>query len=212
MAMLGANLDWSDYLSRLQQTLAAVDPDAIQQWADVIFEAYENDRCVYFFGNGGSGTTATHMCEDLGKSSLPESALFDEGRRRLRVMSLTDNQGWILAIGNDLGYEHIFSQQLMNFGRPGDVAIGISGSGNSANILRAIDWANRHGLKTVGICGFSGGRLKDLAQHVVHVPSDDMGLVESAHLGLYHWVLDDVFARINRVGRYALPATIRRAA
>ncbi len=212
MAMLGASLEWADYLTRLQNALAAVNPDSIRVWADWVYEAYENDRCVYFFGNGGSGTTATHMSEDLGKSSLPEAALFDESRRRLRVMSLTDNQGWILAIANDLGYEHIFSQQLMNFGRPGDVAVGISGSGNSPNVLRAVDWANRHGLRTIGVTGFSGGQLKDVAQHAVHVPSDDMGLVESVHLGLYHWVLDDVFGRINQVGRYAEPTPIRRAA
>jgi D-sedoheptulose 7-phosphate isomerase len=212
--MLGASLDFSAYVGRLQEEIAKVDPGAVQAWADLIYAAYEQGRCVYFFGNGGSGTTATHMSEDLGKSSLRESDLFDESRRRLRVMSLTDNLGWILAIANDLGYDQIFVQQLMNFGTPGDVAVGISGSGNSPNVLKAIDWANRHGLHTVGLTGFSGGKLGQLAGHCVHVPLDDMGMVESIHLCLYHWVLNDVYARINHEGRYAKPAMppLRRAA
>ena len=91
----------------------------------------------------------------------------------------------------------------MNYGEPGDVAVGISGSGNSANVLNAIDWANRHDLKTVGLTGYTGGKLQSLAQQSVHVPLDDMGMVESIHLCLFHWVLNDVFARINQEGRHA---------
>ncbi len=104
---------------------------------------------MYIIGNGGSGTTASHMSEDLGKSTLPESALHDESRKRLKVLSLTDNAGWIMAVGNDLAYDQIFVQQLMNFGVPGDMVIAISGSGNSPNMLYAVDWANRHGLHDV---------------------------------------------------------------
>jgi D-sedoheptulose 7-phosphate isomerase len=157
---------------------------------------------VFIFGNGGSGTTATHMSEDLGKSSLRESDLRDESKKRLKVMSLTDNLGWILAVGNDVGYDQIFVQQLMNYGSPGDVVIAISGSGNSPNVLAAVDWANRHDLKTFGLTGFKGGKLKQMTQAGLHVPLDDMGMVESIHLALFHWVLNDVFARINREGRY----------
>jgi len=143
------------------------------------------------------------MSEDLGKSSLREEDLQDETKRRLKVLSLTDNMGWILALGNDLDYDQIFVQQLMNYGSAGDALIAISGSGNSQNVLNAVDWANRHGLKTFGLTGYNGGKLKTMQQDGLHVDLDDMGMVESIHLCLFHWVLNDVFARINSEGRYA---------
>ncbi len=201
--MLGVNLDVHDYVDRLKTELDRVDQQEIQVWADLLYEAWENGKFVFVFGNGGSGTTATHICEDLGKSSLREAELHDESKKRLKILSLTDNLGWILALGNDVGYEHIFSQQLMNYGSEGDLCIAISGSGNSPNVLNAVDWANRHGLKTFGLTGYSGGKLRQLAQSGMHVPLDDMGMVESIHLALFHWVLNDVFARINKEGRHA---------
>jgi D-sedoheptulose 7-phosphate isomerase len=201
--MLGAQLNVDDYLGRLHQELDRVARDEIGRMADLIYEAWENEKFVFIFGNGGSGTTATHMSEDLGKSSLRERDLNDETKKRLKVMSLTDNLGWILAVGNDCGYDQIFVQQLMNYGSPGDLAIAISGSGNSPNVLKAVDWANRHGLTTFGLTGFGGGKLKQVQQAGIHVPLNDMGMVESIHLCLFHWVLNDVFARINHEGRYA---------
>ena len=119
------------------------------------------------------------------------------------MLSLTDNAGWLLAVGNDCGYDQIFVQQLMNYGSQGDLLIAISGSGNSPNILTAVDWANRHGLTTFGLTGYSGGQLKQMQQHGLHVELNDMGMVESIHLCVFHWVLNDVFARINQAGRYA---------
>ncbi len=200
--MLGATLGIPEYVSRLQAELARVDRGEIQAWADLVYDAWENERFIFVFGNGGSGTTATHICEDLGKSSLRQEELHDETKKRLKILSLTDNLGWILALGNDIGYEHIFVQQLMNYGSAGDLCIAISGSGNSPNVLSAVDWANRHGLKTFGLTGYSGGKLRNLAQAGMHVPLDDMGMVESIHLALFHWVLNDVFARINGEGRH----------
>ncbi|MBX7165652.1 MAG: SIS domain-containing protein [Pirellulales bacterium] len=201
--MLGAKLELPAYLDRLNQEIARVDQGAIARMADRLYEAWEQDRFVYIFGNGGSGTTATHMSEDLGKSSLRECDLKDESKKRLKVMSLTDNLGWILAVGNDVGYDQIFVQQLMNYGRAGDLVIAISGSGNSPNVLAAVDWANRHGLKTFGLTGFGGGKLKQMQHDGLHVELDDMGMVESIHLCIFHWVLNDVFARINHEGRHA---------
>ncbi len=200
--MLGATLATNAYLQRLGDELERIDQDAMRRWADLIFEAWENDRFVYIFGNGGSGTTASHMAEDLGKSTLHECDLADESKKRLKVLSLTDNAGWLMAVGNDLDYDQIFVQQLMNYGRPGDVVLAISGSGNSANVLNAVDWANRHGLTTFGLTGYGGGRLKEIQADGLHVELDDMGMVESIHLCLFHWVLNDVFARINAEGRY----------
>lgn len=201
--MLGANLDHADYLSRLKTELDRVDVTAMQRWSDLLFSAWETGSFVYVFGNGGSATSATHFSEDLGKSSLRESDLQDESKKRLKIMSLTDNVGWMLAVGNDVGYEDIFVQQLMNYGKAGDLVLAISGSGNSPNIIKAVDWANRHGLTTFGISGFSGGKLKEMQSDGLHVELNDMGMVESIHLCLFHWVLNDVFARINHEGRYA---------
>ena len=201
--MLGATLDAAAYLRRIADELARIDLAEMQRWADLLFAAWQNERFVFIFGNGGSGTTATHMSEDLGKSTLRHADLGDESKRRLKVMSLTDNLGWILAIGNDCGYDQIFVQQLMNFAGRGDLAIGISGSGNSPNVLAAVDWANRHGLVTLGLTGFDGGKLRQQAQESLHVPLHDMGMVESIHLALFHWVLNDVYARINCEGRFA---------
>lgn len=201
--MLGVTLAADQYLHRLNDELKRVDQAAIERWADLIFEAWRNDRFVFIFGNGGSGTTASHMAEDLGKSTLRESDLSDETKRRLKVLSLTDNAGWIMAVGNDLDYDQIFLQQLMNYGSQGDLAIAISGSGNSGNVLNAVDWANRHGLATFGLTGYDGGKLKQMQGDGLHVALDDMGMVESIHLCLFHWVLNDVFARINDEGRYA---------
>jgi D-sedoheptulose 7-phosphate isomerase len=200
--MLGIELDTNAYVQRLQHEIGRVDQRAVMRWADLIFEAWKRGRWVFILGNGGSGTTASHMCEDLGKSTLPESLLYDEHRKRLKVLSLTDNVGWIMAVGNDLAYDQIFVQQLMNFGSEGDVLIAISGSGNSPNVLKAVDWANRHGLITFGLTGYDGGKLRQMQQDGLRIELDDMGMVESIHMCLSHWVLNDVHARINRVGRY----------
>jgi D-sedoheptulose 7-phosphate isomerase len=201
--MLGATLAVQPYLQRLEAELRKIDLAEMQRWADLIYRAWENERFVFIFGNGGSGTTASHMAEDLGKSTLKSEDLKDESKKRLKVLSLTDNAGWIMAVGNDVAYDQIFVQQLMNYGGKGDLVIAISGSGNSPNVLNAVDWANRHGLTTFGLTGYGGGRLKAMQQDGLHVPLDDMGMVESIHLCLFHWVLNDVFARINKVERYA---------
>ena len=200
--MLGATLAHDAYVERLKTELDRTDLAEMQHWADLVYSAWQEEKFVFIFGNGGSGTTASHIAEDLGKSLLKPEDLKDEKKKRLKVLSLTDNQGWILAVGNDVGYDQIFVQQLMNYGTRGDLVIAISGSGNSPNVLAAVDWANRHGLKTFGLTGYNGGKLRSLAQAGMHVPLDDMGMVESIHLCLFHWVLNDVFARINRVGRH----------
>ena len=200
--MLGATLDAAQYVNRLNDELERIDQEAMRRWADLVYRAWETGRFIFLIGNGGSGTTASHMAEDLGKSTLPEKDLQDESKRRLKVLSLTDNAGWLMAVGNDVGYDQIFVQQLMNYGSPEDVLIAISGSGNSPNILKAVDWANRHELVTFGLTGYDGGKLKQLQQDGLHVELQDMGMVESIHLCLFHWIPNDVFARINGEGRY----------
>jgi D-sedoheptulose 7-phosphate isomerase len=201
--MLGFNLGFRDYLARLQAELDRIDPAEVERLADLLYEAWQAGRIVFIFGNGGSATTASHLAEDLAKNCLRAEDLAAGSGRRLKVMSLTDNVGWITALANDLSYDQIFLQQMAHFAGPGDLAIAISGSGNSPNVIAAVDWANRHGLLTFGMTGFDGGRLKTVQKAGIHVPLADMAMVESLHSCISHWVVDDLAARINRVGRYA---------
>ena len=198
--MLGIELDVDQYLQRLQAELARVDRDRVGELAGLIYRAWEDERFVFLFGNGGSATTCSHLAEDLGKNCLTDDALdyrSNEHFRRLKVMSLTDNTGWITAVANDYGYEEVFVQQLMHYARPGDLAVAISGSGNSPNVLAAVDWANRHGLTTFGMTGYDGGKLKQMQQTGLHVDLRDMAMVESIHLAVWHWIVDDLHGRIT---------------
>ncbi len=206
IAVLGIQLGIPDYLNRLKTELDRLDQSAVARLADRIYQAWEEERFVFLFGNGGSATTASHLAEDLGKNCLSDAALDPnsaEPSRRLKILSLTDNVGWITALGNDLGYDQIFVQQLMHYAGPGDLAIAISGSGNSPNVLTAVDWANRHGLSTFGMTGYDGGKLKAAQQDGLHVALDDMAMVETIHMAVGHWLVDDLLARINRQGRHA---------
>jgi D-sedoheptulose 7-phosphate isomerase len=195
--MLGAKLDVRPFLERVGQELLRVETREIKALADAIHDCYRQERFVFICGNGGSGSNASHFCEDLGKSTLRREDFEDDRKKRLKVLSLTDNTPYILAWANDEGYDRVFVEQLKNLAGPGDLLIAISGSGNSPNVLKAVEWANRRGLKTFGCTGFSGGKLRTLAQHNLHVPIDDMGIVESIHLTIFHWVLDHLYARIS---------------
>ena len=205
--MLGTSLNPLEYLNRFCDEFTRLDLTQAERLSDAIFNAWDVGRFVFICGNGGSGSNASHFCEDLGKSSLDPANFVNDAAKRLKVLSLTDNTPYILAWGNDEGFDRIFVEQLKNLASPQDVLIAISGSGNSPNILSAVEWANRHELLTFGVTGFDGGRLKEMAKASLHVPLDDMGMVESIHLALFHWVLDDVHGRINRVGRYAAGLT-----
>lgn len=201
--MLGAHLNPVEYLQKCSEVFKTLDLSQTEGLADDIYEAYQNGKFVYICGNGGSGSNASHFCEDLGKSSLDRKDFENDAVKRLKVLSLTDNTPYILAWGNDEGFDRVFVEQLKNFASPGDVLIAISGSGNSPNILKAVEWANKHDLKTWGITGYTGGKLQGLAKKNIHVPLDDMGMVECVHLVLFHWILNDLHGRINKVGRHA---------
>jgi D-sedoheptulose 7-phosphate isomerase len=195
--MLGVKLTVPAFLKRVGQELERIDPTQVQALADAIYECYQNGRFVFVIGNGGSGSNASHLCEDLGKGTLRREDFENDKKKRLRILSLTDNTPYILAWGNDEGFERVFVEQLKNLASPGDLLVAISGSGNSPNILRAVDWANRNGVQTFGCTGYSGGKLKSLAKKNMHVPLDDMGIVESIHLTAFHWVVDNLYGRIG---------------
>jgi D-sedoheptulose 7-phosphate isomerase len=193
--MLGIHLDAGAFLERVGQELLRIDPAEVKALADVMYDCYLHGRMIFVCGNGGSGSNASHFCEDIGKGTLKRED-FDAERRRVRILSLTDNTPYILAWGNDEGFERVFVEQLKNLAGPGDLLIAVSGSGNSPNVLRAVEWANAHGMKTFGCTGFGGGKLRHLARQNLHVPLDDMGIVETLHLAAFHWVVDDLHRRL----------------
>ena len=196
--MLGATMPPGAFLKRIADELLRLDPAQVQALADVMHEKYLAGRMIFVIGNGGSGSNASHFCEDIGKGTLklPQD-LQNDAKKRFRILSLTDNTPYILAWGNDEGFDKVFVEQLKNLATPGDLLVAISGSGNSKNILSAVEWANKNGLVTVGCTGFTGGKLQSLAHQNLHVPLDDMGIVETLHLAAFHWVVDDLYRRIS---------------
>ncbi len=188
---------YSQYLAELKEVLANLPLEQARRAADLLFKAYQTDHGVFCFGNGGSAALASHMAADLGKSThVPGSAPLKKVKR-LRIISLTDNLPLITAWANDSSYENIFAGQLENLLRPGDVALAISGSGNSANVLRALEFARGKGSVTVGLAGCGGGRMKALLDCPVIVPSDNMQQIEDAHLVLAHLIFLDFSRRLT---------------
>lgn len=200
--MLGAELTAGEYLDRCAEVFRTLDLKQIEELGADLFSAWERQRFVFVCGNGGSGSNASHFCADAGKNTLRREDFTNDEMRRLRILSLTDNTPNILAWGNDEGFDRVFVEQLKNYAGAGDLLMAISGSGNSPNVLNAVEWANAHGLVTWGITGYDGGKLQKIAAKNLHVPLFDMGMVESVHLVVFHWVLNDLFGRVNRVGRY----------
>ena len=172
-----------EYREELKRVLDALDTEAIARVTRVILDAYKNDKQVFVIGNGGSASAASHMACDLGKNTA------HEGKRRLRIMSLTDNMAWFSALANDHGYDHVFTEQLRNMCNPGDVVLGISGSGNSPNVVNALEWANAHGALTVAIVAFSGGKMKEHADISVHIDTDAYGPAEDVHIIINHMIV-----------------------
>jgi D-sedoheptulose 7-phosphate isomerase len=178
------------YVDDVIGLLRQIDPDEVQVLVDALVDAYRLDRFVFVIGNGGSAANASHLCEDLGKGTVSDF----EGQKRLKVLSLTDNVSYIMAWANDEGYERVFVEQLKNFAEPGALLIAISGSGNSANVLRAVEYANEHGMRTYAVTGFDGGRLKQIAHDSFHVRSNNMGAVEAVHGVLFHYLMEGLLA------------------
>jgi D-sedoheptulose 7-phosphate isomerase len=171
------------YLGRLRAVLAGLDVDEIDRFVQVLADARDEGRTLYLCGNGGSGATASHVTGDLMKGAsygMP---------KRFRAICLNDNAATLLAYANDVSYDDVFVEPLKNWLRPGDVVIGLSGSGNSRNVLKAIDHANENGGITVGLCGYPDGQLEKRAQVVVHPRVHDMQLAEDVHLILGHIVM-----------------------
>ncbi len=175
-----ANIMIRNYLEGLQLCVSELSPQNIEEIANAIFDAYKKGKQVFIVGNGGSATTASHFARDLKIGSAVE------GRPRIRANSLTDNVAVITALANDIGYSSIFEEQLIGQLDEGDVVVGISASGNSPNVLKAIEFARSQGAVTIGLIGFGGGRLKELTDKSIVLSSKDYGQVEDTHLTLAH--------------------------
>jgi D-sedoheptulose 7-phosphate isomerase len=186
-------LDAKQYFDELQRIMASFPKDGINQIADTLVRANESGRMVYLFGNGGSASLASHLACDLGKGTA-----YCNGGKRFRALALTDNLPTLTAWANDSNYEDIFSEQLRNFVQPHDVAFAISGSGNSKNVLNALQVAREVGATTVGISGFQGGKMKALCEICVVIPSDNMQIIEDVHLAMAHSIFRIVYSRMSR--------------
>jgi D-sedoheptulose 7-phosphate isomerase len=162
----------------------------IDQVTEALWTAYQQDRAVYVFGNGGSAALASHSACDLGKGTILN------GSRRFRVLALTDNVPLITAWANDARYEDIFTEQLRTFVQKDDIAFAISGSGNSPNVVNALRVAREAGASTIGLTGFDGGKLKPLCQLCVVVPSNNMQVIEDLHLSVTHAIFTALRERI----------------
>lgn len=182
---IGSNMRkiFLDYFKELHISLAKLDIQELEKVTDLLITARLNDQLIFTMGNGGSGSTASHVVCDLNKgvSSMHE--------KRYKVICLNDNMASVLAYANDLDYSDIFVEQLRNYFNEGDIVIGFSGSGNSLNVTKAIDYANENGGITIGFSGYDGGKLAQKAQYSIHVPIDDMQKSEDIHLILCHTIM-----------------------
>ena len=179
----------ADYLGETRGVMARLDADLIDRISEQIWQAYEQERTVYLFGNGGSAALASHLACDLAKGTAAN------GRRRMRAVSLNDNLALLTALANDLEYDEIFAEQLHHI-EPGDVALAISSSGNSPNVVRGLKVAQQAGATTVAITGFKGGRVKSLCDMCLVVPSDNVQYIEDSHLSVMHAIFSAVRQRM----------------
>ncbi|MGH9922375.1 MAG: D-sedoheptulose-7-phosphate isomerase [Nitrososphaerales archaeon] len=182
-----------DVLEYMEASIACISEmksmaNRIERIAKMLMDARKNGNTIYLIGNGGSGSTASHIACDLNKTSIVA------GSNRFRAVSLVDNMPVILAWSNDVSYEDIFKEQLENFLQPNDIVIAVSGSGNSKNIIKAVSFAKTKGAKIIGLTGFNGGKLKQHADECLIIPSNEMYRIEDMHLMINH-ILTSVFIR-----------------
>lgn len=168
------------YTYQLCEILNALPDETLMEINQVLQRAREEGRQIFVAGNGGSASTASHMVCDLGKNTR------EAGKPRIRAVCLNDNTPSMLAYANDEGYDTIFSEQLASLGRPGDILIAVSGSGNSANILKAVETARQMDLRVIGLTGFQGGKLKAVSDICLVVDCDSMEMIEDVHLIINH--------------------------
>jgi D-sedoheptulose 7-phosphate isomerase len=169
-----------DYVTAQKAALDSIPVEAVAGLIETLRQALKEDRQIFVFGNGGSAANASHFVTDLGKGSS------DKIGKRFRCLSLNDNVSWLTALGNDYAYEEVFSRQLMNYGKPGDLVFVMSVSGSSPNVVRGVEWAKKNGLRTIALVGGKKGKLAELADTVIVIDSTHYGRAEDAQMGICH--------------------------
>jgi len=168
------------YRESQQAATAAIPAESVAKLIDRLRVVLDEDKQVFVFGNGGSAANASHFATDLGKGSS------DKIGKRFRVLSLNDNMSWITALGNDYAYEEVYARQLINYARPGDMVLVMSVSGNSPNLVKAVEWAKAHGVFTAALVGGKRGKLADMADLSIVIPSEHYGRAEDAQMNICH--------------------------
>jgi D-sedoheptulose 7-phosphate isomerase len=180
-----------EYINELHSVINSLDVRNIEMLIDTLHQARLKGNTIFTMGNGGSASTSTHLACDLGKNTRKN------GWPNFKVMGLADNMAIFSALANDEGYENVFVQQLASFVKPDDVVIGISASGKSPNVLKAIEYANQAGAITVGFTGFDGGKLAKMVDINLHVDSNCIEQVEDVHLMLEHMIATALRVRVR---------------
>lgn len=172
----------SDYIQQQKNAIDAIPLDQVALLIQKFKQALYEERQIFVFGNGGSGTNASHFITDLSKSAS------DAAGKRFRGMSLNESVSWITALGNDYAYEDVFVRQLMNFARPGDLVMTMSVSGNSPNVVKAIEWAKANGVYTISLVGGKKGALANISDFTIVINATHYGRVEDAHMCICHTI------------------------
>ena len=176
------------YLEHEIETLRALDVEAINVALNLLLEAFENGNTIYIFGNGGSSATASHFQNDFNKG------VSEHTEKKFNFLCLNDNVATMMAVANDIGFEEVFRFQLRGHLKPGDLVVAISGSGNSVNVLNAVEYAKECGNRVIGLTGFGGGKLRELSDVSLHVPVNSMQITEDVHMVFDHLMMS-VFYR-----------------
>ena len=185
-------MDFIDtYLTELEHSVRALSRDDLQKAVEALMQAWRDDRNIWIIGDGGSAATASHMMCDFNKLTIAP------GKRRFRAMALTDNMPLITAWGNDASFDVVFAEQLRNFMRPGDTVIAISTSGNSPNLVKAVETAHEIGGTVIALLGDKGGKLAEMADLVVRFPDPHQGRQEDGHLIMNHVIAGELKQRMN---------------
>lgn len=181
------------YFNYLSELYSSIDVESIEKVINVFLEARKKEKTIFLIGNGGSASTCSHFSEDLSLGT------YCEGIKPFKTISLTDNTSYITALGNDIGYENAFNGQLRCLLNKEDVVVGISGSGNSPNLLKALEYANSKGAITIGILGFDGGKMKELCKYniIIRTKKGMYGPVEDMHLIIVHIICTYLMYKIK---------------
>jgi|SRR5688572_12974241 len=183
---------FKSYTDLLKTTLNQLDIDQVEKAIQAFLRVYQDDGTIYIFGNGGSGATASHATGDFLKGA---SYGLD---KRFKVICLNDNIPALMAIANDTSWDHIFVEQLKNFIKPNDLVIGISGSGNSKNVVTAMEYAKIRKVQTIAFCGYRGGQIKEIADISIHSKAMDMEIAEDVHMIVFNIIKKEMIARLHK--------------